>query len=232
MFGYYLRRVDQRCSPCEFEQIWRSFWTSVTFRDYHFGPLWLCLASPPVHFAKSLYDNLWIQSECSQCSCLASQDRVRDAQYHTIIVQYDTVRRIQFNVYLRGTHCTCISDFGKSPHASWVPSSGSALLFLLPVAGELITCLNRGTADFTPPTDRSLWTEFFQEILYKNEVGPIRLFTSLCTIIRKGPPRLMFSNPWESVYTPKATESNTSTRELKITTDFFRHGLPCLQARQ
>lgn len=47
-------------------------------------------------------------------SCM-SQDGVRDAQYHAI-VRYDTVRMYVICAYLRGAHCTCISDCGKSPH--------------------------------------------------------------------------------------------------------------------
>lgn len=91
---------------------------------------------------------------------------------------------------------------------SWVPSFGWALLFLLPVAGEVITCLNRGTADFTPPYgQKSLDRVVLRDSLQKWS-WPNRLFTSLRTIDRKGSPRLMFSNPREPVYIPKATESN------------------------
>lgn len=50
----------------------QSFRTSVTFRD----SLWHTLAffdypsRVLLSFAKGVYDNLWIQSECSQCPCL------------------------------------------------------------------------------------------------------------------------------------------------------------------
>lgn len=44
-------------------------WHSVT----HFGILWPSSSIPhesSFHFAQGVYDNLWIQSECSQCPCL------------------------------------------------------------------------------------------------------------------------------------------------------------------
>lgn len=153
MFGYYLRRVDQRCSPCEFEKndavisdICDIPWLTLAY----FGLLRLSLTSPPFICQGCLRQSLnSIRMFPMSLSHAWARMEFEMRQYHAI-VRYDTVRIIWF-VCIYAGHTVLVFLILGNLLTSWVPSSGWALLILLPVAGEVITCLNRGTADFTPP---------------------------------------------------------------------------------
>ena len=225
MFGYYLRRVDQRCSPCEFEKndavisdICDIPWLTLAY----FGLLRVSLTSPPFILPR-------VSTTISEfnpnvpnvpVSCM-SQDGVRDAQYHAI-VRYDTVRMYVICAYLRTALVFLILG---NLLTSWVPSFGWALLFLLPVAGEVITCLNRGTADFTPPYgQKSLGRVVLRDSLQKWS-WPNRLFTSLRTIDRKGSPRLMFSMRTR-LHTQSPKQQKVTWKQHLNTRTENHHGLP------
>ena len=183
---------------------WRNHFGPVTFRD----SLWHTLAffDYPSRVLLSFFLRVFTTiSEFNPnvpnvpVSCM-SQDGVRDAA----VSCNSTVRSSAYMicVYLRGAHCTCISDFGKSPH--FLGAFFWLGFVVLAASCEVITCLNRGTADFTPPyRQKSLDGVVLRDSLQKSS-WPNRLFASLRTIDRKGSPRLMFSNPREPVYIPKA----------------------------
>ena len=185
-----LKKMTQSFRTCDIP------WLTLAY----FGLLRVSLTSPPFILLRVFTTISEFNPNVPNVpvSCM-SQDGVRDAA----VSCNSTVRSSAYMicVYLRGAHCTCISDFGKSPH--FLGAFFWLGFVVLAASCEVITCLNRGTADFTPPyRQKSLDGVVLRDFLQKWS-WPNRLFTSLRTIDRKGSPRLMFSNPREPVYIPK-----------------------------
>lgn len=161
MFGYYLRRVDQRCSPCEFEKndaVISDLWHSVT----HFGILWPSSTIPhesSFHFFSGCLRQSLNSIRMFPMSLSHAWARMEFEmrQYHAI-VRYDPVR-IWF-VCIYAGHTVLVFLILGNLLTSWVPSFGWALLFLLPVA-KWSHVSTEGPLISHHPTGRSLWTELF-----------------------------------------------------------------------
>ena len=164
MFGYYLRRVDQRCSPCEFEKndsvisdICDIPWLTLAY----FGLLRVSLTSPPFILPRVFTTISEFNPNVPNVpvSCM-SQDGVRDAavscnstvRYSAYVCDLCVFTRCTLHLYfwfweisslpgcllLVGLCCSCCQLQEKWSHVS--------------TEGPLIS---------HHPTGRSLWTELF-----------------------------------------------------------------------